>query len=343
MREALLNQLVHPDTQAPLDLNIASRHDDDVVEGTLTADPSAAFPIHLGIPTFVPYEVESTQTVKSFDQKWDRHRYYREHTGRFYMDWFLKRYGFESADGLRDFLADKRTILDAGTGSGRDAVMFADHSTANVFGVDTSEAALSGAREQVTHPRVSFIRADLNRMPFPDEYFDLISCDQVIHHTPQPRETFERLRAKLRTGGQICCYVYRRKAVVREFTDDYVRDRIRDLPIDEALKVCEGITHLGRQLAELNVTLDVEHDIPVLGIPKGKIDLQRFFHWHLFKCFWNNEFDFFTNNIVNFDWYHPEHCHRFEPHEFRAWFDTGWEIIAWDEQEAGMSCRARKV
>ena len=23
------------------------------------------------------------------------------------------------------------------------------------------------------------------------------------------------------------------------------------------------------------------------------------------KCFWNDDFDFFTNNVINADWYHP--------------------------------------
>jgi hypothetical protein len=71
--------------------------------------------------------------------------------------------------------------------------------------------------------------------------------------------------------------------------------------------------------------------------------LQRFFHWNVMKCFWNDEFDFFTNNIINFDWYHPEHCFRYEPEEFKAWFAHGWEIETFDVQEAGISCRARKV
>jgi hypothetical protein len=71
--------------------------------------------------------------------------------------------------------------------------------------------------------------------------------------------------------------------------------------------------------------------------------LQRFIHWNVLKCFWNEEFDFFTNNVINVDWYHPQHCFRFEPEEFRAWFDEGWRIEAWDVRDAGISCRARKI
>jgi len=343
MREAALAHLVHPDTLEPLRLHATGRAGDDVLEGTLTTGHNGTYAIRNGVPGFVPPETAGTQTVRSFDQKWSKHQYYREHTARFYTEWYLQRYGFGDRDGLREHLENAQFILDAGTGSGRDAVLLAEHSPAVVFGVDTSASALNAARSQVDHPRVAFVQADLNRMPFPDGFFDLVNCDQVIHHTPDPRASFEALRRKLKPGGQICCYVYRKKAVIREFTDDYIRERVRHLPVDEALEVCEGITRLGKKLAGLNLTLDLDEDIPILGIRKGSIDLQRFFHWNLFKCFWNDEFDFFTNNVVNFDWYHPEHCHRFEPEAFRAWFAEGWDIRAWDEQEAGLSCRAVKV
>ena len=51
----------------------------------------------------------------------------------------------------------------------------------------------------------------------------------------------------------------------------------------------------GRALARLNATVEIEEDIPILGIRKGTIDVQRFFHWNIMKCFWNDDFDFFTN------------------------------------------------
>ena len=91
------------------------------------------------------------------------------------------------------------------------------------------------------------------------------------------------------------------------------------------------------------VGIDVTEAIPVLGIPKGRLDLQRFIHWNIMKCFWNDDFDFHTNNIINFDWYHPEYCFRFEPDEFRSWFDEGWDIQAFNVQDAGISCRAKRA
>ncbi|RME37439.1 MAG: class I SAM-dependent methyltransferase, partial [Planctomycetota bacterium] len=325
MQRDHLRHLVCPETLRPLELRAARTEGEDVLKGELFAG-DRSYPLTEGIPGFVPPETLDSQTVRSFARKWDRHAYYRSHTESFYTQWYLDRYGFYDADGLAAFLRDARFILDAGTGMGRDALNLARHSGGLVFGVDTAWEALRTARRDLDHPRVALVHADLHHLPFPDGFFDVINCDQVIHHTPDPRQAFECLARKLRPGGTICCYVYRKKAVIREFVDDYVRERIRSLPPDEALKVCEAFTRLGESLAAMNVTVDVPEDIPLLGIRKGRMDLQRFFHWNLFKCFWNPDFDFHTNNIINFDWYHPEHCFRFDPEAFRAWFESGWEI-----------------
>ncbi|MEK6797664.1 MAG: class I SAM-dependent methyltransferase [Planctomycetota bacterium] len=343
MRRTLIANLRCPATGEALHLEATRLDGDEVLEGRLAADSGRSYAIRDGIASFVDATVLESQTVESFRQKWATHDYYREHTHRFYTDWYLQRYGFLDLAGLRAAMQGVRFALDAGTGAGRDAINLADSSDAVVFAVDTAWDALSNCRRRGQSERVEFLHADIHALPFPDGFLDFVNCDQVIHHTPDPRMAFEALSRKLRRGGDICCYVYRKKAAVREFTDDYVRDKIRALPVKEALKVCEPITKLGRSLASLKITVDVEEDIPLLGIKKGPIDLQRFFHWNVLKCFWNDEFDFFTNNVVNFDWYHPENCHRFEPSEFRAWFAQGWEIQAWDVQEAGISCRARKT
>lgn len=341
MNLEITGHLVGPQSGQSLRLEITRRDGETVIAGRLWAD-GEGYAIEHGIPRFVTAGADQSQTIRSFDQKWSRHRYYRSHTAEFYTQWYLARYGFLDRKGLSSFLRGKRFILDAGTGLGRDALNFMQHSEATVMAVDTSIAALQTAAREIAHPRVAFIQADAANLPFPDEFFDFINCDQVIHHTPDPRATFDHLRRKLRTGGHVCCYVYRRKGPIREFTDDYVRARVRHLNIDDALSHCEGITKLGRALASLRVRVDIEEDIPLLGIPKGRYDVQRLFHWCVMKCFWNPEFDFFTNNVVNLDWYHPEHCFRFAPEEFHSWFEDGWDIEAWDVQEAGISCRARK-
>lgn len=349
MNRSELELLVVPDSGEALQIAPGAKPTDgtEVDAATLASASGRTFEVREGIPSFVAKETLDEQTVRSFGEKWEKHRYYRDHTRAFYTSWYVARFGFGDAAGLAKFLADKRYVLDAGTGAGRDAQNFTDAAPESVvFGVDTSWHALAtnaaNARERGAKPG-RLVHADLHHLPFPDGFFDFVNCDQVIHHTPDPRAAFEALTKKLRVGGEVATYVYRKKSVIREFTDDFVRDRIKAGSFEEALAVTEGITKLGKAFAELNQRVTIEEDIPVLGITKGDYDVQRFLHWHVLKCFWNADFDFFTNNVVNADWYHPVHCHRFTPEEFRAWFDeSAWDVQAWDEQEAGISCRARK-
>lgn len=333
-----------PETLEPLTVDVWEEREGEIWAGVLRYRETE-YPVRSGIPSFVPRDVEADQTVRSFGDKWDLHRYYRKHTERFYTDWYLQRHKLDGVEGLRRLLSDKKRILDAGTGAGRDAANFAAHAGSDslVFGVDTAWPALENAVHLGELGNVHLVHADVNRLPFPDGYFDFINCDQVIHHTPNPPQTFQNIGRKLKAGGEVATYVYAKKAIIREFTDDYVRDRIKNDSFANALEVCEGITKLGRSLARLNATVEIEEDIPILGIAKGTYDVQRFFHWNIMKCFWNDNFDFFTNNVVNADWYHPIHCFRYTPDEFRSWFRNGWEILSWDVQEAGISCRARKI
>ena len=54
--------------------------------------------------------------------------------------------------------------------------------------------------------------------------------------------------------------------------------------------------------------------------------MQRLLYYNFLKCFWNEAFDWETNNMVNFDWYHPHH----------AWQQTEEEVGRWLE-ELGVS------
>ena len=49
--------------------------------------------------------------------------------------------------------------------------------------------------------------------------------------------------------------------------------------------------------------------------------MQRLFYYNFVKCFWNEAFDFETNNMVNFDWYHPHDAWQHTEDEVRGWLD----------------------
>ena len=104
------------------------------------------------------------------------------------------------------------------------------------------------------------------------------------------------------------------------------------------------LTKLGELLGRLNLQIDVPETIDLLGIPAGKIDLQRLFYWHIFKAYYRTEWSLEEMNHVNFDWYAPKNSFRQTPQEVRSWckelnLDIDREIV----EEAGITVIARKT
>ena len=125
----------------------------------------------------------------------------------------------------------------------------------------------------------------------------------------------------LEPGGTIAIYVYKKKAPIREYTDDFIREKIEGLRYDDAMEACHQITELGRALADLDVQVTVP-DIDLLEIPAGEYDVQRLVYHFFMKCFWNPELNFEDNTAVNYDWYHPSLCSRHQVDQVREWFEN---------------------
>jgi SAM-dependent methyltransferase len=149
--------------------------------------------------------------------------------------------------------------------------------------------------------------------------FDFIYCQEVLHHTSDPKRAFHNVCQRLAAGGEIAIYVYKQKAPVREFVDDYIRQRIASEPYETAMATCRQITALGKALSDLKIEFDAPA-VAALGIPGGRYEVQRFLYHFFMKCFWNPSLDFDANAAINYDWYHPELCSRHTVEEVRAWF-----------------------
>jgi SAM-dependent methyltransferase len=347
MRASLVEYLRCPETGEPLQLvNPTQANGHEIVCGQLSTSSGRTYPIAEGVPVLLlpdDWAPGQAETRESFSEKWKRARYYREATRHHYLTWYLERYGFLAVEGLRSFLASKSRILDAGTGHGRDAELFARNSRAIVIGIDISDGIHNAYRDLHHLENLHLIQADLTRLPFPEQFFDFISCDQVIHHTPDVQQSLQALLRHLMPGGHLAVYVYKKKGPVREFCDDYIRRVTVGMPPGDCLKICEAITRFGKALSELKVEFEVPEDIPILEIKAGRQNLQRFIYWNMFKCYWNETLDWESNVITNFDWYHPYHAHRHTPEEVRGWCQSaGLKIEQFNVVESGISVLARK-
>ena len=293
------------------------------------------------------YSNQQDQTKDAFDFKWKKRETYES---RAVQDsahaWLVERYlGGDPA--RRDVLLKPGLkVLDAGCGAGVSAMLFFSEylNSIHYLGADIS-AAVDVAQQRFVEKGLhgEFIQADLMHLPFEKPAFDLIFSERVLHHTDSTEEAIKYLSSLLLPGGKFLFYVYNQKGPIHEFTDDYIRDCLKGLTDQQAWDSLIPLTKLGKTLGDLNITIDVPEAIPFLDIPSGKISIQRFIYWHVFKAFYRPEFSLDEMNHANFDWYRPLNCHRQTPDQIKTWCaNAGLIIEDMNIQEAGIIIVAKK-
>lgn len=294
--------------------------------------------------------IDQKQTADCFGFKWaKRETYESENVKTKTQKWLIERYCNDNLSLIGTWLGSdkKKIILDAGCGSGMSAMLFWGDflNQHDYLGVDISDSVdIAKKRFQEAGYSGEFLqRSLLDLDDIPDESVDIIFSEGVLHHTDNTEESIKYLSKKVKRSGRFLFYVYAKKAVIREFTDDYIREHIKDLSDTEAWNVLESLTKLGIALGELSIDFEVPEDIPYLGIQKGNIDLQRFFYWNILKLFYRPEYSIDEMNHINFDWFRPSNCHRHTPEEIKTWCtEAGMIIEHINIQEAGITVVAQK-
>jgi 2-polyprenyl-3-methyl-5-hydroxy-6-metoxy-1,4-benzoquinol methylase len=127
----------------------------------------------------------------------------RAHKQGAYMRGYRKRRLFEMLD--LPSTCGKR-VLDVGCGNGQHAVFFAMYG-AQASGFDLSDVGIDVARQMASENGVSelcnFQIADASSMPYPDETFDVVVLNAVLHHMLKyPNIRNETFRV-LKPGGRV--------------------------------------------------------------------------------------------------------------------------------------------
>ena len=115
-------------------------------------------------------------------------------------------------DDLRRFAAlvkEGDSLLDFGCGNGRLFELFAGIKNIHYTGIDQACRLIEKAREK--HAGAEFICSYSEKLPFPNEYFNIIFAVASLHHIPSERKRLELLaefKRTLKPGGVIVVVVW---------------------------------------------------------------------------------------------------------------------------------------
>ncbi|MBC8284762.1 MAG: class I SAM-dependent methyltransferase [Nitrospinae bacterium] len=287
------------------------------------------------------------QTEETFGFKWKKRDTFDSEASLSRMrSWLIERYGdIASADWLTEH-GENPILIDAGCGAGMSTLELFGSLLPHIryLGIDVS-SAVDVAATRFTERKLpgTFMQVDISKPPFPPNSVDLIFSEGVLHHTDSTKESLLSLARLLKKGGRFMFNVYHRKGPVREFTDDYIRDKLQTMMPQQAWEAMEPLTQLGITLGEIEGEIDIPQPIDMLGIPAGRTSIQRLFYWHVAKAFYDPNLTFEEMNHINYDWYAPSNCSRHTPEELREWCAEGGLMIEREVVEnSGITIIAKK-
>jgi ubiquinone/menaquinone biosynthesis C-methylase UbiE len=124
---------------------------------------------------------------------YQRQQYAVGGVGRIYWD-FRDRMIFEY------IRVEDETLLDAGCGEGitleKMLSLFPDR---QITGIDLDDENIAICEKH----NLPVVKADLNQIPWEDNYFDCITLIEVIEHLPQPENLFKEIARILKPGGRL--------------------------------------------------------------------------------------------------------------------------------------------
>ena len=173
-----------------------------------------------------------------------------------------------------------KNILEVGSGAGRFSQVILDHSGANLYSVDFSNAVEANFKNNGPQERLHLFQASIYEMPFAKAQFDKVLCLGVLQHTPDVEKSIRSLVEMLKPGGELVVDFYplrgwwtkvHAKYLFRHFTKKMNHEKLLkkiDLNIDRMIKAYQFFSKikLGKIFNRFIPICDIDGTLPA-GLP----------------------------------------------------------------------------
>ena len=151
---------------------------------------------------------------------------------------------FEISNLNAQQLQDK-IILDVGCGSAKITKALNRYSPQFTLGTDINEATYLSHKYCSDSTKCQIIRADVFNLPIGNESIDIGWSNGVLHHTPDARAAFNSLAKKIKPGGRLSIWVYKKGFYPFRFVKDVFKIlRLDRLPHGILFNTCKVISVL---------------------------------------------------------------------------------------------------
>ncbi len=148
-------------------------------------------------------------------------------------------------------------VLEVGSGAGRFSQIILDHTEANLYSVDYSNAVEANYKNNGPHDRLKLFQASIYELPFAKAQFDKVICIGVLQHTPNVQRSVQCLIEMVKPGGELIVDFYpikgwwtkmHAKYLYRPFTKKLGNEKLFmkiDRNMDKMIKATKIFSRLG--------------------------------------------------------------------------------------------------
>jgi len=129
------------------------------------------------------------------------------------------------ANQFKKFIGHQKNVLEVGCGTGQLSIYFSIGANNNIVGLDPTIESLKLAKnfsDKNNITNIKFVNADIFDDVLSDNYFDLIWCNGVLHHTKDPYGAFEILVKSLKKEGYVLIGLYNKIGRLRTIFRRYI-------------------------------------------------------------------------------------------------------------------------
>jgi ubiquinone/menaquinone biosynthesis C-methylase UbiE len=152
-------------------------------------------------------------------------------------------------------IASDDAILDVGCGGGKTVNRLAQQaSQGKVFGIDYStdmvEYSKKVNKKLIAQNRVQIIRESVEKMSFPNDYFDLVTAVETYYFWSPFRDALEEIRRVLRPGGKLLLVndMVQDGVYEVEYAERIEETHVHLIPLEEIRNVMRSVGFLGVQV-----------------------------------------------------------------------------------------------
>jgi SAM-dependent methyltransferase len=168
----------------------------------LRDDEANVFPLKAGAYRFV----QDDNYTANFGFQWNK--FQKTQIDRFQRTVDQSRERFFAVTKWDKIDLSHQNVLEVGSGAGRFSQIVLNHTNANLYSVDYSNAVEANFRNNGPHPRFHLFQASVYDLPFAPAQFDKVFCFGVLQHTPDFKRSVGALAEMVKPGGELIVDFY---------------------------------------------------------------------------------------------------------------------------------------